>query len=44
MEVSVPVGNSDHAPLVVGVTTFITCGATIYILITMFREVSIKKD
>jgi hypothetical protein len=44
VEVSVPVGNSDHAPLVVGVTTFITCGATIYILITMFREVSIKKD
>jgi len=43
VEVSVPVGNSDHASLVVGVTTFITCGATIYLLITMYREVTVSQ-
>jgi len=40
VEVSVPVGNSEHASLVVGATTVITCGATIYLIITMFRKVT----
>jgi len=44
VEVSIPVGNSDHTSLVVGVTTIITCGATIYLIITMFREVKLKVD
>jgi len=38
LEVSVPVGNSDHTSLVVAVTTLITCGGTIYLLITMYRD------
>ena len=36
-QVSVPVGNTDHTSLVVGVTTLVTCGATIYIIIALFR-------
>ena len=38
-KVSVPVGNTDHTSLVVGVTTLVTCGATIYIVIALFRWV-----
>ena len=30
-------GNTDHTSLVVGVTTLVTCGATIYIIIALFR-------
>lgn len=44
VEVSVPVGNSEHAPLVVGVTTLVTCGAAIYLVVTMFRQVKQKTD
>lgn len=44
VEVGVPVGNADHAPVVVGVTTIITSGATIYLLIAMFRDVTISQD
>jgi len=39
VEVSVPVGSVEHVGLVVGVTTLVTCGATIYLTITMFRQV-----
>ena len=39
LQVSVPVGNTDHTSLVVGVTTLVTCGATIYIVIALFRWV-----
>jgi len=38
LEVGVPVGNSDHTSLVVAVTTLVTCGATIYLLITLYRH------
>jgi len=44
VEVSVPVGNTEHTFLVVGLTTLITCGATIYLAITLFRDVKPKKD
>lgn len=44
VEVSVPVGNMDHTSLVVGVTTLVTCGATIYLIITMFRQVKQKTE
>ncbi|XP_023347214.1 phosphatidylinositol-glycan biosynthesis class X protein [Eurytemora carolleeae] len=37
LEVSVPVGDVEDSSLVVGVTTLVTCGATVYLLITMFR-------
>ena len=43
VEVGVPVGNTDHTSLVVGVTTLVTCGATIYLVITMFRDVKRKE-
>ena len=33
-------GNTDHTSLVVGVTTLVTCGATIYIVIALFRWVT----
>ena len=36
-QVSVPVGSTDHTSMVVGVTTLVTCGATIYIIIALFR-------
>jgi len=42
VEVSVPVGNTEHTSIVVGVTTLVTCGATIYLIITMFRQVKPK--
>lgn len=42
IEVSVPVGNSDHAPYVVALTTFIVSGATVYLLVALFREVEQK--
>merc|ERR1712154_504993 len=42
VEVSVPVGNMEHTSMVVGVTTLVTCGATIYLIITMFRQVKPK--
>ena len=44
VEVSIPVGNSEHTSLVVGVTTLVTCGATIYLIITMFRQVKHKTE
>jgi len=44
VEVSVPVGNAAHTSLVVGVTTCVTCGATIYLIITMFRTVKLKEE
>jgi len=39
IEVSVPVGNSEHTSLVVAVTTLVTSGATIYLIIAMFRQI-----
>jgi len=44
LEVSVPVGNSEETSLVVAVTTIITCGATIYLLIAIFRTNKSKLD
>lgn len=44
VEVSVPVGNSEHTSLVVGVTTLVTCGATIYLIIALFRNVKPKEE
>jgi len=44
VEVSIPVGNTEHTSMVVGVTTLVTCGATIYLIITMFREVKPKVE
>ena len=44
IEVSVPVGNTEHTSLVVAVTTLVTSGATIYLVITMFRQVKLKQD
>ena len=38
VEVSVPVGNSDHTPYVVGLTTFVVSGGTIYLLVSIFRK------
>ena len=38
VEVSVPVGNSDHTPYVVGLTTFVVSGGTIYLLVAIFRK------
>lgn len=43
LEVSVPVGNSDHTSLVVAITTLITCGGTIYLLVTLYREEKIHR-
>ena len=43
IEVSVPVGNSDHTTMVVGLTTFIVSGGTVYLLVTLFRTVEMKK-
>jgi len=40
VEVSVPVGSTEHTMAVVGLTTLVTCGATIYLIIAMFRNVS----
>merc|ERR1712018_1097079 len=37
IEVSVPVGNIDHAPYVVGLTSFVVSGSTVYLLVTLFR-------
>ena len=39
LEVSVPVGNSDHTPYVVGLTTFVVSGGTIYLMASIFRTV-----
>ena len=39
VEVSVPVGNSDHTPYVVGLTTFVVSGGTIYLMASIFRTV-----
>ena len=44
LQVSVPVGNSEHGSLVVAVTTLVTSGATIYLIITMFRQIKQKTD
>jgi len=44
VEVSIPVGNTEHSSLVVAVTTITTCGATIYLIITLFRQVKPKSD
>ena len=38
VEVSVPVGNSDHTPYVVGLTTFVVSGGTIYLMVSLFRN------
>ena len=43
-QVSVPVGNSEHTSLVVAVTTLVTSGATIYLIIAMFREIKQKEE
>jgi len=37
--VSIPVGDSDQAASVVGMTTFIVCGGTIYLLGALMRKV-----
>jgi len=44
LEVSVPVGNIEDSSLVVAVTTLITCGATIYLIITIFRKTKLKTE
>ena len=44
IEVSIPVGNTEHTSLVVAVTTIVTCGATIYLVISMFREIKHKAE
>ena len=44
IEVNIPVGNSEQASLVVAVTTLVTCGATIYLIITITRTVKIKTE
>jgi len=38
IEVSVPVGNSDHTWHVVGLTTFVVSGGTVYLLVALFRK------
>ena len=38
IEVAVPVGDLDQAPQVVGATTLIVCGATIYLMGAIFRK------
>ena len=38
IEVSVPVGNVEHTTYVVGLTTFLVSGSTIYLLVTLFRS------
>jgi len=38
IEVSVPVGNSDHTWHVVGLTTFVVSGGTVYLLVALFRR------
>ena len=43
-QVSVPVGNSEHTQLVVAVTTLVTSGATIYLVISMFRQIKQKAE
>ena len=44
VEVSVPVGNSDHIPHVVGLTTLIVSGATVYLMVAIFRKTEEKRD
>jgi len=44
IEVTIPVGNSEQGSLVVAVTTLVTCGATIYLIITITRKVKIKTE
>jgi len=44
LEVSVPVGNIEDASVVVAITTIITSGATIYLLIAMFRKHKLKQE
>jgi len=44
IEVSIPVGNTEHTGLVVAVTTLVTSGATIYLVISMFRQIKQKED
>jgi len=44
IEVSIPVGNTEHTSLVVAVTTIVTCGATIYLVISMFRDIKHKTE
>jgi len=38
IEVSVPVGNVEHTTYVVGLTTFLVSGSTIYLVVTLFRS------
>uniref|UniRef100_A0A0K2THT6 Phosphatidylinositol-glycan biosynthesis class X protein n=1 Tax=Lepeophtheirus salmonis TaxID=72036 RepID=A0A0K2THT6_LEPSM len=38
VEISVPVGNTEHIPHVVGITTFIVSGGTVYLMVSMFRK------
>lgn len=38
VEVSVPVGNMGHTTRVVGVTTMIVSGATVYLMVAIFRK------
>ncbi len=42
VEVSVPVGDAQQTPLVVGGTTLIVCGGTIYLLGSIFRKAQPK--
>lgn len=46
VEVSVPVGNEEHGSTVVGITTFIVSGGTIYLIIALLRapEIKVKID
>lgn len=38
VEVSVPVGNLDHTLHVVALTTLVVSGATIYLMVSLFRK------
>jgi len=46
IEVAIPVGNVEHTAFVVGLTTFLVSGSTIYLLVTLFRsyETNVKVD
>jgi hypothetical protein len=44
VEISVPVGDKDQAPVVVGGTTFVVFAATIYLLVALFRKMDDPKE
>jgi len=44
IEVSVPVGNARHTSFVVGLTTLIVSGATVYLMVGLFRATEMIGD